>query len=159
MGNTDFSGCDLNIFEPPVPRRALGKVRPIRKPLRLPRPPGRGARKLGQRAAAHAEGELPLGQEAPCKGDDRRRVAHQEDARMLPRELALDLGKEGREEAVGALVDLLHVLALARGVPDGGPGGIDFGEVFLEGGGGSGARVEPCPRGDGGVPFCDPWGV
>ena len=51
---------------------------------------------------------------------------------MLPTEAALDLGDEGLEEAGGAVVALVDVLALARRVPDGRPGRVYLGKVLLE---------------------------
>lgn len=71
---------------------------------------------------------------------------------------ALDDGWHERTcEGVDALMELVHGLALARGVVQGRPAGVDLGEVRLEALGGSRTRVETCTRLNGGVPLCDAY--
>lgn len=84
-------------------------------------------------------------------------MAHQQDARVFvvggDGAFELERGEERVEGARDARVHLREGLAFARGVVDGGPGGVDLREVGAEGGGGGGARVQARVGSGGGVPF------
>lgn len=146
---------NLNILKPPIPLTSVLQMLPTSQNLRLPSPKNLPrallALHLRERTARNAQRQTPIPHQFPCKRDHSRRMAAEQDPSVSSlfllrgrggREPPLHLGDESPQESATPIVDVVHSLAFAGRVVDGGPGGgVDLGEVLLEGGGRGGAGV------------------